>query len=110
MELAAPSCVMSAPRRTAGETHKRRSTHSTAMRVRLAQGLRSVVGRRETVEVRAKLGDGNGGALRRDLGDIKSGQPARMARLGFERLLFMYDRLGLDPYAALSAPPATRVR
>ncbi len=79
------------------------------MRVRLAQGLRPVVGRLTTEEVRDQLGDTNSGSLRRDLGDIKSGQRARMARLGFERLLFMYDRFGLDPYAALSAPPAVRV-
>ena len=93
----------------AGEAHKRRSTHSFEMRVCLAQGLRSVVGRLTTEEVRTKLGDGNGGSLRRDLGDIKSGQPSRMGRLGFDRLLYIYECFGLDPYAVLSGASVGRV-
>ena len=89
--------------------HYRRSPHSTAMKVCLASALRPVLSSMPTEQVRTRLGDAASGTLRRDLGDIKSCRPERIARLGFERLLFMCSAFQVDPYAALAAAPAGTV-
>lgn len=82
--------------------------------VRGSQGpsgrLQPLISKLTTEQVRIKLGDGEGsGALRRDLGHIKSGKAERIAAIGFERLLYMCHRFSVDPVEALTGVAGPRV-
>lgn len=105
MEQTAHVSVIAAPQ-TLDDPRKRRSPSSLAARIALANTLAPVVSRMSTEQVRSTVGDSAGGAgqLRRDLADIKSRCPERLKRLGFERLFWLCDCLGLDPIRAMQAP------
>lgn len=111
MEQIADQSVRGAPRapRT-GEAHKRRARCSTSLKVRLADRIQAAIAGRPTEDIRVRLGDSEAskGRLRRDIGDIRSGRPARIEALGFERLLCFCEAFGVDPAAAFQ-PPAPRV-
>ncbi|MEE8626813.1 MULTISPECIES: hypothetical protein [Methylobacterium] len=93
------------------DPRKRRSPSSLLARSAMVNAIAPVVSRMTTEQVRQALGDsqGNVGQLRRDLSDIKSRCPDRLRRLGFERLFWMCDRLGLNPILAMQGPVVPKV-
>ncbi|ARO54063.1 hypothetical protein B2G69_07835 [Methylorubrum zatmanii] len=94
---------------TLDDPRKRLSSSSLSARIAMANAVAPVVSRMSTEQVRAAIGDsaGNTSQLRRDLSDIKSRDGDRLKHIGFDRLFWICDHLGIDPIRAMQAPIAT---
>jgi hypothetical protein len=108
MEQTAATCVSAPPRAKMTEPHKRVPAYSLEARRRLVAHLRPVVGTMKGETVRLLVGDDpkNASHLRADLGHIKSCRPERAEKIGEKRLFWLCERLGVDPWLALSGAPA----
>lgn len=106
MEPATHISVVSAPKRSERDTHKRRAPESTTLRVRLCNALAPVMSRMSTEAVRIALGDTDAGHTRREIGWVKA---RNVAKLGWERLIWMCSRLNVDVASALAPPANLRV-
>lgn len=76
------------------------------MRVALMDALAPIVSRLTTEEVRRKLGcEDHASQLRHDIEHVKA---RRAGALGFSRLLFLPEGLGVDPWAVIASTSVRR--
>lgn len=106
MEPAPHISVVSAPKRAERDTRKRRAPESAMLRVRLCNALAPVMSRMSTEAIRVALGDADASHTRREIGWVKA---RNVVELGWERLIWMCSRLGVDVASALAPPANLRV-
>ena len=102
---------VSSPHERNAVTHKRRSRKRLSYRLRLAHALAPILGRMTHEEARLRIGDSDSSKAqcRKDVTDIKSRKASRIDRTGWERFLFIAERLGVDTDAALVPGPSGTV-
>ncbi|WP_454104469.1 hypothetical protein [Methylorubrum extorquens] len=90
------------------EPHKRLPAYSLEARRRMVAHLRPVVAPMSGEEIRLAVRDDekNDSQLRTDLGHIRSNDAGRHIQIGEKRLFWLCERLGVDPWLALSGAPA----
>ena len=108
MEQIADTSVRGAPQPVRmANSHKRRARCSPTLKFRLAGRIQKAIYGRPIEEIRRRLGDAeDSGSTSRDISNIRSGRPARIEVIGFERLLCFCEAFGIDPAEAMQPAPA----